>query len=44
MPGYGGDADSAHWEKAGIADGMYRISESIDTCNDEIAQMFGVSE
>ena len=30
--------------KLGIADGMYRIPESIDTCNDEIAQMFGVSE
>ena len=30
--------------KLGIADGMYRIPESIDDCNDEIAQMFGVSE
>ena len=30
--------------KLGIADGMYRIPESIDACNDEIAQMFGVSE
>ena len=30
--------------KLGIADGMYRIPDNIDTCNDEIAQMFGVSE
>ena len=30
--------------KLGIADGMYKIPESIDACNDEIAQMFGVSE
>ena len=30
--------------KLGIADGLYQIPDSIDTCNDEIAQMFGVSE
>ena len=30
--------------KLGIAEGMYRIPENIDACNDEIAQMFGVSE
>ena len=30
--------------KLGIADGMYNIPDSIDACNDEIAQMFGVSE
>lgn len=30
--------------KLGIADGMYSIPDSIDTCNDEIARMFGVSE
>ena len=30
--------------KLGIADGMYKIPESIDACNDEIARMFGVSE
>ncbi len=30
--------------KLGIADGMYRIPDSIDACNDEIASMFGVSE
>ncbi|MBR0341207.1 MAG: hypothetical protein IJH64_02945 [Oscillospiraceae bacterium] len=30
--------------KLGIADGMYNIPDSIDTCNDEIARMFGVSE
>ena len=30
--------------KLGIADGMYIIPDSIDTCNDEIARMFGVSE
>ena len=30
--------------KLGIADGMYRIPDSIDACNDEIARMFGVSE
>ena len=28
--------------KLGIADGMYNIPDSIDACNDEIAQMFGV--
>ncbi len=33
-----------HKRKLGIADGMYRIPDSIDACNDEIAQMFGVSE
>ena len=30
--------------KLGIADGMYSIPDSIDACNDEIAQMFGVTE
>ncbi len=30
--------------KLGIADGIYNIPDSIDTCNDEIARMFGVSE
>ena len=30
--------------KLGIADGMYKIPESIDVCNDEISRMFGVSE
>ena len=30
--------------KLGIADGMYSIPDNIDTCNDEIARMFGVSE
>ncbi|MBO6113020.1 MAG: hypothetical protein J6P45_08240 [Lachnospiraceae bacterium] len=30
--------------KLGIADGMYRIPDSIDACNNEIASMFGVSE
>ena len=30
--------------KLGIADGMYNIPDSIDACNDEIAQMFGVAE
>ena len=30
--------------KLGIADGLYNIPDSIDTCNDEIARMFGVSE
>lgn len=33
-----------HRRKLGIADGMYNIPDSIDTCNDEIAQMFGVPE
>ena len=33
-----------HRRKLGIADGMYKIPENIDACNDEIAQMFGVSE
>jgi hypothetical protein len=30
--------------KLGIADGMYNIPDSIDSCNDEIARMFGVAE
>lgn len=30
--------------RLGIADGMYNIPDSIDACNDEIAQMFGVAE
>jgi len=30
--------------KLGIANGMYNIPDNIDACNDEIAQMFGVSE
>ena len=30
--------------KLGIADGMYRIPDSIDACNNEIASIFGVSE
>ena len=30
--------------KLGIADGMYDIPDDIDTCNDEIARMFGVAE
>ena len=30
--------------KLGIADGIYNIPDSIDACNNEIAQMFGVSE
>ena len=33
-----------HKRKLGIADGMYCIPDSIDACNDEIAQMFGVAE
>lgn len=28
----------------GIANGKYLIPDNIDECNDEIAQMFGVSE
>lgn len=34
----------SHKRKLGIADGMYRIPDSIDVCNDEIARMFGVAE
>ena len=30
--------------RLGIADGMYDIPDDIDSCNDEIAQMFGVAE
>lgn len=30
--------------RLGIADGMYNIPDSIDACNDEIAQMFGAAE
>ena len=33
-----------HKRKLGIADGMYSVPESIDACNDEIAQLFGVAE
>ena len=33
-----------HKRQLGIADGMYCIPDSIDACNDEIAQMFGVAE
>lgn len=27
---------------SGLAEGMFKIPESIDSCNDEIAEMFGV--
>ena len=30
--------------RLGIADGMYDIPVSVDSCNDEIARMFGVAE
>ena len=30
-------------KRYGIADGLYDIPDDIDTCNDEIAEMFGVS-
>ena len=30
--------------RLGIADGMYKIPDDIDACNDEIARMFGVAE
>ena len=36
--------NNPHKRKLGIADGMYSIPDSIDACNDEIAQMFGVAE
>lgn len=29
---------------AGLAKGLYQIPDNIDTCNDEIAEMFGVNE
>ena len=30
--------------RLGLADGKYNIPESIDACNGEIAEMFGVAE
>ena len=32
-----------HKRRIGIADGLYNIPDDIDTCNDEIAEMFGVN-